>query len=156
MTQLFNVISIALIVGAIMFCIWNSSDAQPNPNNPVSFGTAVADTIQAMTNQESTLTSTHYAFLFNDSFGLSVFTYYFELCAALQGCTLKTFTVTLQPHQSMNVNWMLQLQALYPLPGLYTITATTGITGPNTNVVVNGLSNANIIPPYLNNVQPGV
>lgn len=154
MTQLFNVVSIALIVGAIMFCIWDSSDAQTT--QPQSFGTAVADTIQAMTNQQSTLTSTHYAFLFNDSFGLSVFTYYFQLCAALQGCTVKSFTVTLQPHQSLNVNWMLQLQALYPLPGLYVITATTGITGPNTNVVVNGLSNANIIPPYMNNVQPGV
>jgi hypothetical protein len=148
---------LAFIIFFIIIGISTYGEAFPNlqfPADPRSYGNATAATLQAMTNQYSTLTSNHFAFVYNDSGAPIVYSYYFQLCAQFQSCTIKNFTVTLMPHQGININYMLELQAIWTTPGLYSIIATTGITGPNTNVLVKGFSNANIIPPYLQNIIP--
>lgn len=133
-------VGILVFISLLLFGEWSRGAPQPQ-----SSAKANADTIQAITNQMSTLTSTHFAFIFNDSSAIQNYTYSFELCADLQGCSTRTFTIDMMPHIGINVYWSLTLQALYTTAGRYNITAMTTIMGPNTNVVITSDSVANII-----------
>lgn len=119
-----------------------------------SFCTATANVLDSgLINNHYTLSSNHFAFIYNDSNIQQVYIYSFKLCTLNTFCTSKSFNTALQPHIGINVYWTLNLDALYTSTGRYTITATTSITGPNTNVTAIGLSSALIIQPYNVSIQ---
>lgn len=113
-----------------------------------SFATAAADTITVLTNTNATLTSQHFIFLFNNSSTVTPYNYSFSLCSqGFVDCTVKSFTVNMQPHVSMAIYWNLTLNVLYTTMGNYKITATTTLTGPGENIVANGNSVIQVLVP---------
>jgi hypothetical protein len=115
---------------------------------PQSYATTNADTLQAIINQHSILTSQHFVFIFNNSSAQNAYNYQFSLCAAQQpSCTTRSFTVYLQPHVGVNIYFDLTLDVLYTKPASYPILANTSITGLNTNISVNANSVIQVISP---------
>lgn len=119
---------------------------------PHSSGTAVANQLDSgLINAHYTITSNHTAFVLNNSGVNSEFIYEFDLCAQNFTCTSFIFPVFLTANQGINVSFIVSKDVIYNTPGKYVLTAKTMITGPSTDVLVEGTSSALIINP---NVLP--
>lgn len=133
-----------LLIVLVLFC----QNAVAINAQPQSFARATANTLDSgLINNHYTVTGNHFAFLFNDTAGQASFAYSFKLCATGNGCSTNPFSVVLQPHVSMNVNFISSLDVIYPVKGVYTITATSLISGPAVAVIATGNAPANIIDP---------
>jgi hypothetical protein len=119
-----------------------------DPTQPQSLATATADTTQAITNQFTTLTSTHFVFIFNNNSFVNPYVYTFSLCAKDQTCTTKIQVIYLQPHEGVNINWSLTNDVLYTTAATYPIIATSSITGSDVNIIATGNSVINVIQPF--------
>lgn len=117
-----------------------------------SFGLATANILDSgIINAHYTISSNHFAFIFNDSTIANVYLYEFDLCAQNFTCTVYPFSAVLQPHEGINISFIAYKDVIYSIPGRYVLTAKTVITGSNVNVLAQGLSHALIIDP---NVLP--
>lgn len=118
-----------------------------------SFAKATANMLDSgLMNAHYTVTSNHFAFIFNGSGASGVFIYAFVLCAQNLSCTTNAFSVYLTSNQGINVDYISYKDIIYTHPGRYTLTAKTMISGPSTNILVQNTAPAVIIDP--NNPLP--
>lgn len=129
------------LISTLLGCLCSISFA----TQPVSFATASADTITTIINQHVTLTGEHFAFLFNNSYLTVPYIYYFQLCAPGNGCSIRSYNILLNPHVGVNIYGFTVLDALFTRPGVYLITATTGINGGMDNITSTGTSIADVL-----------
>lgn len=117
-----------------------------------SFGTATANMLDSgLMNAHYTISSNHFAFIFNDSGVNSDFSYAFQLCAQNLPCTTYSFSIFLTPNQGVNLNFIVTKDIIYTVPGRYILTAKTFISGPSVNILAENTAPAIIIDP---NVLP--
>lgn len=128
-----------------------SLGALADPTQPQSLATVRMQSAQALTNQFTTLFSYHSVFIFNNNFFLNPYTYTFTLCPIDQNCTTYSQVIRLQPHQSINIKYVLTNNVLYTLPAMYSIVATSSIVGSDINIMVTDDSVINVIQPFLAN-----
>lgn len=134
-----------LLIGGVLFLLAFKVYAQ------LTFATASVGNqggdLRAIINQHITINGNHFAFIYNNSSIQNQYFYTFRLCVPGNGCSTRTYSIGLTPHQSINIFGQSVLNAIFYSPGLYTVTATTIVNGNSQTITGSGTNIADIIEP---------